>query len=142
MIPARLNPFRTERVERLPFRFADGWHWERLFAELKSRGFRAAIVGPHGSGKTTLLEQLGERLVGNAGRDLCGSQEHRSAEHCSARQSQQTRGAMLRAPLAQPTFAEISIRGRSPVDELARNATAFCKTMTIGGRAPDTFRHR
>ena len=50
----------------------------------------------------------------NPFRNLCKSPKHRSAEHCSARKSPQTCGAMLRAPLPPPSFAEISFR----VDEL------------------------
>ncbi len=60
-IPARLNPFAAHRVERIPYRFAEG-DWSSNLARLAQLGFRAAIVGPHGTGKTTLLEQLSVRL--------------------------------------------------------------------------------
>jgi hypothetical protein len=58
---ARDNPFRSERIETLRYRF-EGDSWEGLLARLAALGYRAAIVGPHGSGKTTLLEELEARL--------------------------------------------------------------------------------
>lgn len=58
---ARLNPFRTERLEALAYRFLDGG-WDRLWTRLEDCGWRAAIVGPTGSGKTTLLHELAQRL--------------------------------------------------------------------------------
>lgn len=57
MIPARANPFRSERVTSLPWR-AQGPDLGRLWTRLAHLGGRAAIVGPHGTGKTTLLEAL------------------------------------------------------------------------------------
>lgn len=64
MEPARLNPFRSEQVERLAFRFQAGWDWSRLIESLASLDWRAAIVGPHGAGKTTLFGELAQRLAG------------------------------------------------------------------------------
>ena len=61
--PARLNPFRSERIERLGFRL-DERGWRELLERFSSVGRRGALVGPHGSGKTTLLEELEERLEG------------------------------------------------------------------------------
>jgi energy-coupling factor transporter ATP-binding protein EcfA2 len=58
---ARDNPFRSELIERLPYRF-QGATWARLLDRLKELNHRAAIVGQHGSGKTTLLEQLADHL--------------------------------------------------------------------------------
>ena len=58
---ARDNPFRSERIQSLRYRFLDG-AWDGLWTRLESLGFRAAIVGPQGSGKTTLLEELATRL--------------------------------------------------------------------------------
>jgi hypothetical protein len=57
------NPFRTERLEALPFRFLDE-SWESFLARLEALGLRGAIVGPKGSGKTTLLETLARHLEG------------------------------------------------------------------------------
>lgn len=62
-VPAHRNPFSAGRVEALPYRFPEGWDWERLEQRLADLGHRAALVGPEGHGKTTLLEQLGERLA-------------------------------------------------------------------------------
>jgi len=60
-VRARDNPFRSDRIQALRYRFLDG-AWEGLWARLESLGYRAAIVGPQGSGKTTLLEELAVRL--------------------------------------------------------------------------------
>ena len=59
---ARENPFRTERVHRVRYRFLGGT-WDSLMARLAELGYRAAVVGPDGSGKTTLLEDLAPRLA-------------------------------------------------------------------------------
>jgi hypothetical protein len=61
VIAARDNPFRSERVEALAFRFADDG-WEDLLARLAAQGGRGLLVGPEGSGKTTLLEGLARRI--------------------------------------------------------------------------------
>ena len=58
---ARLNPFATHRVLRLPYELQQGT-WEQLLQRLAEFNHRAAIVGPEGSGKTTLLEDLAGRL--------------------------------------------------------------------------------
>jgi hypothetical protein len=60
-VNARENPFRTERLEALAFRFLDG-DWEALWARLDRLGRRGALVGPCGSGKTTLLHELARRF--------------------------------------------------------------------------------
>ncbi len=65
IVLARLNPFRSERIEALPFR--DGVRLgdaaaEPLLARFEALGRRGLLVGPHGSGKTTLREAL-ERLL-------------------------------------------------------------------------------
>ena len=62
MIRARDNPFATEHVLRLRYRFADAEGWRSLLQRLQAMNYRASITGPHGSGKTTLLEDLGVRL--------------------------------------------------------------------------------
>jgi hypothetical protein len=56
-VSAAANPYRTERLEALPFRFEPG-AWQGLLDRLGAHGGRGAIVGPKGSGKTTLLERL------------------------------------------------------------------------------------
>jgi GTPase SAR1 family protein len=58
MMNASENPFASERLERLPYRFAAGDDWDALLKRLAAQRWRGAIVGPPGSGKTTLLEQL------------------------------------------------------------------------------------
>ncbi len=61
MTAAHENPFRTRRVEALPFQFTHD-SWPRLLQRLEQLNHRAAIVGPHGMGKTTLLVELAQRL--------------------------------------------------------------------------------
>ena len=61
---ARENPFSTERIEGLSYRFTDTAIGDVL-EKYKTLQYRAAIIGPKGSGKTTLLENIEETLVGN-----------------------------------------------------------------------------
>ncbi len=61
-VPARRNPFATERVTRIPFRFEQG-NWISHLNLLRDLEYRAAIVGPQGSGKTTLLGELEGQLA-------------------------------------------------------------------------------
>jgi len=57
------NPFATERLERIRYRFTGG-SLDELLTRLETMGYRAEIVGPEGSGKTTLLEDLRQALQG------------------------------------------------------------------------------
>lgn len=73
-ITASRNPFRTRRLEQLPFRSPrDGgpFDWPAFLAEFQSPGMRerGSVVGPHGSGKTTFLVELKRRLE-DQGRDV------------------------------------------------------------------------
>lgn len=61
MTPARENPFRVDRTDRLAFQFSQG-NWSGHLLRLAALSYRAAIVGPQGSGKTTLLEELAGHL--------------------------------------------------------------------------------
>jgi hypothetical protein len=61
---ARRNPFRSERVEGVRFRFLGDGTWDGLMARLAELGYRGAIVGSDGSGKTTLLDELAPRIAG------------------------------------------------------------------------------
>jgi hypothetical protein len=58
---ARDNPFRTDRLLAIRYRFHD-FSREELLARLAGCEYRGALVGPEGSGKTTLLEDLGAGL--------------------------------------------------------------------------------
>src|SRR5581483_741016 len=58
---ARDNPFRTECLQRLRYRFA-GITWEELLGRCERLNYRGAVVGRCGSGKTTLLEELAPKL--------------------------------------------------------------------------------
>jgi hypothetical protein len=57
---AASNPFSTRFVRpgALPFLFPPGLEAPGLVRALASRGWRAAILGPHGSGKSALLAAL------------------------------------------------------------------------------------
>jgi hypothetical protein len=61
------NPFRSERIDGLPFRPQD-CTWQELLHRLEALHWRAAVVGPEGSGKTTLLDDLAVRSPGTAAR--------------------------------------------------------------------------
>lgn len=54
---AKDNPYRVEKVDSLPYVFADQ-DLACFYEHVKTHGYRGAIVGPHGSGKTTLLADL------------------------------------------------------------------------------------
>lgn len=58
---AAANPYCTERLEALAFRFEPGG-WQGLLQALAAHRGRGALVGPKGSGKTTLLETLARHL--------------------------------------------------------------------------------
>ena len=60
-VPAKENPFRTERTHAVPFRFPEG-DWSAQLNRLEALNWRAGIVGRRGSGKSTLLRQLRSRL--------------------------------------------------------------------------------
>lgn len=61
MIAAADNPFRMQRIERVPFEPQDT-DWPALMQRLAALNYRAAVRGPHGSGKTAFMEQLMPRL--------------------------------------------------------------------------------
>src|SRR6185503_9378150 len=58
---ARDNPFSTDRLQRIRYRFQERT-WENLMERLERMHYRAAIVGGEGTGKTTFLEDLEPRL--------------------------------------------------------------------------------
>jgi hypothetical protein len=62
IMKARENPFTSDRIENLAFRFPGTQTWDTLLARLEANQFRGSIVGPHGSGKSTVMEQLVPRL--------------------------------------------------------------------------------
>ncbi len=55
------NPFASDRLAQLHYRFIDG-SWKTLLERLEAVTWRGTIVGPPGSGKSILLEQLVPRL--------------------------------------------------------------------------------
>lgn len=67
-VPAKRNPFATENVTRIPFRFEQG-NWVSHLGYLRELDYRGAIVGPQGSGKSTLLCELERQLAAIAERE-------------------------------------------------------------------------
>lgn len=59
---ARVNPFATCHLERIPFRFPAGMSWDTLLKRIEELKWCASIVGGNGVGKTTLIEQLVPQL--------------------------------------------------------------------------------
>ncbi len=80
---AAANPFAQQRLERLPYRFADDLPWDTHLDRLSRTGYRAAIVGPRGSGKSTLLRELHRRLSTGDGPTASMGQDGFAAEAIS-----------------------------------------------------------
>lgn len=59
--PARLNPFRSERLHTIPF-LPHPAAENTVIDTLEKNHWMGCIAGPHGSGKTTLLLRLQERM--------------------------------------------------------------------------------
>lgn len=59
---AKENPFRTNKLEQIKYKFNDSSFIE-LLKKLSDLNYRCAIVGAEGSGKTTLLETLKPELI-------------------------------------------------------------------------------
>jgi energy-coupling factor transporter ATP-binding protein EcfA2 len=59
--PARLNPFRVERVHQYRYQMSPA-DKTQLLQRLDEIGGMGALVGPHGHGKTTLMEDLADLL--------------------------------------------------------------------------------
>jgi hypothetical protein len=59
---ARQNPFRTECIQKIPYRL-DGITWDDLFTRFKKQNYRGSLIGEQGSGKTTLLENFADQLT-------------------------------------------------------------------------------
>ena len=57
------NPFSSENLESLAFRFPAGSTWDTLLARCAESNYRGAIVGPPGSGKSVLIAQLAQYLA-------------------------------------------------------------------------------
>ena len=59
--PARKNPFASEHLEKIQYRFSDA-SLTFLQKQFVALGNRAAIVGPEGHGKTTLQKELASAI--------------------------------------------------------------------------------
>jgi hypothetical protein len=137
-VSARHNPFRSERIEALPFRFVDGevGGWDDLLRRLTRNNGRGALVGPKGSGKTTLLEELGRRLTA---RGLVVTLVRLSSSHRE-----------LPTPRAAGPGDAVLIDGAEQLSSWRwlllrfrmRAAGAFVVTVHRGGRLPTVMRTR
>jgi predicted AAA+ superfamily ATPase len=63
-VKPRDNPFRSEIIDNIPFRFHDT-NIDELMDRLSEMNYRAEITGPHGAGKTILHETIESRLKAN-----------------------------------------------------------------------------
>lgn len=66
---ARLNPFRSDRVEAFRYRLEDS-DWDAILLKFRECHYRASIVGPHGTGKTVFLEDLEDHFQSSSGRPV------------------------------------------------------------------------
>ncbi len=59
---ARENPFATQRMGGLWYRWPEGFRMDKLLVEWRAQNCYGAIVAPCGSGKTTLLDAIEQRF--------------------------------------------------------------------------------
>jgi energy-coupling factor transporter ATP-binding protein EcfA2 len=138
MIAARDNPFRSERVEDVAFRFGDDG-WPALLRRLAAHGGRGLLLGPEGSGKTTLLEALAVRFASDG-----------PVAWLRLRREPAATRARLAAFLATPVVgATVCIDGLEQLGRLAwwraarhaRSARRLIATSHHPGRLPVLRRH-
>jgi len=136
LMNSRENPFSSERIEKLPFRFRAGDSWDQFLERIKEQKYCGAIVGPHGSGKTTLLEELAPRLREQGFDPVI---IRLSSE--SGMRDKERLPDILR-PLAAPQFIlldgaeQLSTRHWLPVRSAATKAAGFIVTVHRVSRLP------
>ena len=133
---ARENPFASNRIESLEFRFPEGTTWDTLLARLEANQYCGAIVGPHGSGKTTLLEQLAPKLEERGFRPeivkLSSDSGMRDKEKLPERLRQITKPGFILLDGAE----QLSTRHWLPVRAAASLAAGFIVTVHRVSRLP------
>lgn len=138
-LKARENPFASNRIENLEFRFPDGVTWEDLLERLEATHFCGAIVGPHGSGKTTLVEQLAPRLKARGFRPeiirLNSETSMRDKERLPERLRQIEKPGFILLDGAE----QLSTRHWLPVRSAATQAAGFIVTVHRVSRLPVLF---
>ena len=97
-VTARHNPFATDLLHAVPFRFFHA-DWEENLQRLAKLNYRAAIVGQRGSGKSTLLRELVKRLP-TVGRPVT---------YLSLPMEKTTHGRLLTASLASPSRGAVLV---------------------------------
>ncbi|RYD69135.1 MAG: hypothetical protein EOP84_29045 [Verrucomicrobiaceae bacterium] len=135
-VKARENPFATNRIEKLEFRFPEGMTMESMLARLEANQYCGAIVGPHGSGKTTLLEQLVPHLEERGFRPeiirLASETSMRDKERLPERIRQITKPGFVLLDGAE----QLSTRHWLPVRSAATQAAGFIVTVHRVSRLP------
>jgi hypothetical protein len=133
---ARENPFASDRIESLEFRFPEGTSWDNLLSRLKANNYCGAIVGPHGSGKTTLLEQMADRLEDLGFRpeviSIAADASMREKERLPERLRQVVRPGFILLDGAE----QLSTRHWLPVRSAASGAAGFVVTVHRVSRLP------
>lgn len=139
MLPARANPFRSERIESLRFRLAEPG-WNALLDRFAAARWRGLLLGPHGSGKTTLREELEQRMRADGW----------TVRALVVDDRQRLRWADLAALIADATPRTlISIDGLDRVgawqwwrlSRLTRDAGGVLATSHVCGRLPVLYQH-
>lgn len=138
-IKARENPFASDRIENLAFRFPDGVTWEALLERLEANQYCGAIVGSQGSGKTTLLEQLVPQLEARGFRPeifrLRPETSMREKERLPERLRQIEKPGFILLDGAE----QLSTRLWLPVRSAASRAAGFIVTVHRVSRLPVLF---
>jgi energy-coupling factor transporter ATP-binding protein EcfA2 len=133
------NPFASNHLAPLPFRFPPGVTWETLLARLEGQNYCAAIVGRLGSGKTTLLEQLAPHLEKRGFEPvffrLAGEVSMREKERLPEKLRQVSRPGFILLDGAE----QLSTRHWLPARAAASQAAGFVVTVHRTSRLPTLF---
>ncbi len=133
------NPFDSQRLAQIPFRFPPGTTWETLLARLESQKYCAAIVGQLGAGKTTLIEELAPHLEDRGFEPvffrLAGDVSMREKERLPEKLRQVSSPGFILLDGAE----QLSTRHWLPVRSAASKAAGFVITLHRTSRLPTLF---
>ncbi len=133
---ARENPFATDRVARLAFRFPAGQKWEAIVARLAEQGNVGAIVGRHGSGKTLMLEQLAPHLAAAGFEPVLFRLSSESSMRDKERLSSELRKVVKPGFILLDGAEQLSTRLWLPLRAAASQAAGFVVTVHRVSRLP------
>ncbi|MCP3956401.1 MAG: hypothetical protein GY719_00970 [bacterium] len=139
-LPARENPFRVSRVQRLRYRL-DERGWRDLLDNLAHLDHRAALVGPEGSGKTTLLEEL-ERHFEQRGRPIVRVRLRRECRDPSPEEWSALERAGKRHLVTVDGVEQLARWRWRRIERLSRRAAGIVVTSHRPGRLPTLRQHR